>query len=787
MPVRMVGMILGIVALLGAGAAPALALDAEAAHAEVVELMARLPAPPPAEPVTVDPPRGDTPMAEGVAITPGERVVLDGTVLFDQGPLDGLEVLACLHGGKKHESLALLTTGNAQLVKAAFIAALDLGRDGLPAQEMSAVPARGIPVGVYAVWQPDRFLEPDRWVRLPASPLVRYRHTDQPFAPLPWIWTGSEFQVIEQDVPGKGLVRRERFMLEVTRSVAVNFDEPHALFASPFPVAAEDLAFEVHSKVAPREGSPIKLVFTPCELPLTLELDAAGELRHEGAVLDDVTLTALLAEIYAGAPEWYAVGVRAQVPGPQGAGVSDQAVVDARTRLARPRSRAVRRVSLACPQHPRSGRRCARPGRRPVGGEARRRCREAARRALYYERSHTGSPAHAHTQVQVRPGLASTERFTQNRYRRFPAARGGGGRGGVMITLEELLRIMVERGGSDLHIAAGSPPRIRTDGALVEIPQSDVLAPEDTQKLMYSILDGEQIARFEQEYEMDMSFGVSGLGRFRVNVFFQRGAVGAVLRIIPYEVKTFEQLGLPIQVCQRICNLRKGLILVTGATGSGKSTSLASMIDNINASRQDHIVTIEDPIEFVHRNKSCLVNQREVGSDTHGFKEALRRVLRQDPDLVLIGEMRGKETIEAGLTLAETGHLTFATLHTSNCVQTINRIVDVFPAYQQNQIRTQLSFVLEGVFCQQLIPTQQGGRALCAEGMVPNSAIRSLIREDKCHQIISHIQTGSKYGSCTMNQSLFELYKRSVINWDDAQRYTTDPEDLKRTFQKDVA
>lgn len=357
-----------------------------------------------------------------------------------------------------------------------------------------------------------------------------------------------------------------------------------------------------------------------------------------------------------------------------------------------------------------------------------------------------------------------------------------------MITLEELLRIMVERGGSDLHIAAGSPPRIRVDGRLREIPQADVLVPEDCQKLMYSILDGEQIARFEQEYELDMSFGVSGLGRFRVNVFFQRGAVGAVMRIIPYEVKTFEQLGLPLKVCTRMCELRKGLILVTGATGSGKSTSLASMIDHINATREDHIVTIEDPIEFVHRNKACLVNQREVGSDTHGFKEALRRVLRQDPDIVLIGEMRDKETIEAGLTLAETGHLTFATLHTSNCVQTINRIVDVFPAYQQNQIRTQLSFVLEGVFCQQLIPVGNGkGRAMCAEVMVPNSAIRSLIREDKCHQIISHIQTGAKYGSKTMNQSLFELYKRSMITWDDAQRYTQDPEDLKRTFQKDVA
>lgn len=357
-----------------------------------------------------------------------------------------------------------------------------------------------------------------------------------------------------------------------------------------------------------------------------------------------------------------------------------------------------------------------------------------------------------------------------------------------MVTLEELLRVMVERGGSDLHVAAGSAPRIRVDGALKEISSFDVLSPEVTQRLMYSILDGEQIARFEQEWELDMSFGVAGLGRFRVNVFFQRGAVGAVLRIIPYDVKTFDQLGLPRPVCERLCDLNRGLVLVTGATGSGKSTTLASMIDHINSTRQDHIVTIEDPIEFVHRNKTCLVNQREIGSDTHGFKEALRRVLRQDPDVVLIGEMRDKETIEAGLTLAETGHLTFATLHTADAVQTINRIVDVFPAYQQNQIRTQLSFVLEGVFCQQLLPLQNGrGRCMAAEIMIPQTAIRSLIREDKCHQIVSHIQTGSKYGMSTMNQSLYALYKKSLISWDDALQYTNDPEDLKRTFQREVA
>ena len=356
-----------------------------------------------------------------------------------------------------------------------------------------------------------------------------------------------------------------------------------------------------------------------------------------------------------------------------------------------------------------------------------------------------------------------------------------------MMTLEEMLRLMVERGGSDLHISAGSAPRIRIDGRLQEIAQCETLAGEQTQRLIYSVLDAAQIAKFEQEQELDMSFGVNGVGRFRVNVLYQRGAVGAVLRIIPYEVFTFDQLGLDRGICEKLCNLRKGLILVTGATGSGKSTTLAAMIDYINSSRQEHIVTIEDPIEFVHRNKQCLLTQREVGSDTQGFNQALRRVLRQDPDVVLIGEMRDKETIEAGLTLAETGHLTFATLHTSDCVQTINRIVDVFPAYQQNQIRTQLSFVLEGVFCQQLMPMANSrGRVLASEVMTATSAIRSLIREDKCHQIVSHIQTGGKHGMRTMNQSLFELYQKSMISWDDALARTQDPEDLKRTAQREV-
>jgi twitching motility protein PilT len=353
-----------------------------------------------------------------------------------------------------------------------------------------------------------------------------------------------------------------------------------------------------------------------------------------------------------------------------------------------------------------------------------------------------------------------------------------------MISVEELLQQLVERGGSDLHITAGSPPKIRIDGKLIST-EHNVLDPETSQKLVYSILDNEQVARFERDLELDMSFGIAGLGRFRTNVFMQRGAVGAVLRIIPFEIKTPKELGLSQPLIEQLCSLPKGLILVTGATGSGKSTSLASMVDHINRTRNEHIVTIEDPIEFVHRNKGCLINQREVGSDTASFQNALRHVLRQDPDIVLIGEMRDQTTIEAALTLSETGHLTFASLHTSDAVQTMNRIVDVFPAYQQQQIRTQLSFTLQAVFCQQLIPKADGrGRALAAEVMVANSAIRSLIREDKAHQIYSIIQTGGKSGMKTMNQALYELYQAKLISYEEALSRTSDPDDLKRVFQR---
>ncbi|MFA4986467.1 MAG: type IV pilus twitching motility protein PilT [Candidatus Brocadiia bacterium] len=349
-----------------------------------------------------------------------------------------------------------------------------------------------------------------------------------------------------------------------------------------------------------------------------------------------------------------------------------------------------------------------------------------------------------------------------------------------MYTLEDLLKAMVDKNGSDLHISAGSPPRIRVDGELKPAGE-EVLTPDDTQRLVYGILDSEQIAKFEQEWELDLSFGVSGLGRFRTNVFYQRGAVGSVLRSIPYKIRTFDDLALPKPICEKLCKLPRGLVLVTGATGSGKSTTLAAMINYINEERGGHIITVEDPIEFVHKNKKCLVNQREVGADTKSFHNSLRHILRQDPDVVLIGEMRDMETIEAGLRIAETGHLTFATLHTNDATQTINRVIDVFPATQQTQIRTQLSFVLEAVFCQALLEKRGGkGRVLSMEIMIAIPAIRSLIRDNKLHQIYSSIQTGSKIGMITMNQSLYDLFKRGLITFEDALSASSDPEDLKR-------
>ncbi len=356
-----------------------------------------------------------------------------------------------------------------------------------------------------------------------------------------------------------------------------------------------------------------------------------------------------------------------------------------------------------------------------------------------------------------------------------------------MVSMEELLNLMVQRGGSDLHLSVGSPPRIRIDGKLDDT-EHDVLQPEATKKLVYSVLAPDQVAKLEKDLQIDFSFGVFNLGRFRTNAFLQRGTVAAVLRIIPFEVFDFETIGLPRKVCEWICGLQKGLVLCTGATGTGKSTTLASLVDHINTHREGHIVTIEDPIEFLHRNKSCLINQREIGSDALSFSSALRAVLRQDPDVVLVGEMRDLETVEAALTLAETGHLTLATLHTSDVVQTINRIVDVFPAHQQQQIRTMLSFTLQAVICQQLIPRSQGkGRALAAEIMIVNSAIRALIRDNKAHQIMSIIQTGGQLGMKTMNQSIYELYRSGNVSYEDALERSPDTTDFQRLMQRSVS
>jgi twitching motility protein PilT len=343
-----------------------------------------------------------------------------------------------------------------------------------------------------------------------------------------------------------------------------------------------------------------------------------------------------------------------------------------------------------------------------------------------------------------------------------------------------MLKELIARGGSDLHITTNTPPQIRVDGKLIALDMPP-LNPIETKQLCYSVLTETQKHKFEEENELDLSFGVKGLSRFRGNVFVQRGAVAGVFRTIPFKILTFEELGVPPIVAE-LAHKPRGLIIVTGPTGSGKSTTLASIIDKINTERHEHIVTIEDPIEYLHPHKNCLVNQREVGSDTRGFKQALKYVLRQDPDVVLVGEMRDLETIEAALTLAETGHLCFATLHTNSCVQTINRIVDVFPPYQQTQIRAQLSFVLEGVLSQTLIPKASGkGRVLALEVMVPNPAIRNLIREDKLHQIYSQMQVGQeKFGMQTMNQSLFNLHQRRLITLEEALGRSTDPDELKQ-------
>jgi twitching motility protein PilT len=353
-----------------------------------------------------------------------------------------------------------------------------------------------------------------------------------------------------------------------------------------------------------------------------------------------------------------------------------------------------------------------------------------------------------------------------------------------MATLPELLNALVSLSGSDLHLTTNSPPLVRVHGKLqtLDLP---VLGPAETKALAYSVLTDAQKKRFEESLELDFSFGIRGVARFRCNVFNQRGAVAAVYRLIPETIRSFADLGLPA-VLATLSERPRGLVLVTGPTGSGKSTTLAAMIDKINIERREHILTIEDPIEYIHQHKGCLVNQREVHSDTHGFGAALRAALREDPDIVLIGELRDLETIESALRIAETGHLTFATLHTNSAAQTINRIIDVFPAHQQGQIRTQLSLVLEGIVCQTLLPKADGtGRVMSLEILVPNPAIRNLIRDDKVHQIYSTMQTGQeKMGMQTMNQSLVTLYQRRLITLEAAMNASSSKDELEQMIAR---
>jgi twitching motility protein PilT len=353
----------------------------------------------------------------------------------------------------------------------------------------------------------------------------------------------------------------------------------------------------------------------------------------------------------------------------------------------------------------------------------------------------------------------------------------------VKVNLHQLLRAMIEKGSSDLHITTGMPPVLRIDGSIVPL-RLPPLGPVETKQLCFSVLSEEQRAEFEKHNELDLSFGVKGLSRFRANIFMQRGAVAGAFRSIPFKILTFEELGLP-PILAEFAAKPNGLVLVTGPTGSGKSTTLAALIDKINTEQRLHILTVEDPIEYLHQHKLSIVNQREVGSDTEGFKTALRYVLRQDPDVVLIGELRDLETIEAALTISETGHLVFATLHTNSAVSTINRIIDVFPPHQQGQIRSKLSFVLQGVASQHLLPRHNApGRVLALEVLLPNAAIRNLIREDKVHQIYSQMQMGQdKFGMQTLNQNLYSLIQKKLISPEVAIERTTEPDELRMMLE----
>jgi twitching motility protein PilT len=350
------------------------------------------------------------------------------------------------------------------------------------------------------------------------------------------------------------------------------------------------------------------------------------------------------------------------------------------------------------------------------------------------------------------------------------------------VNLRALLEEMIEKDASDLHLVAGERPKLRIDGDITNASAEEVMTPKDTLSLAYSVLTENQKKRFETESELDFSFGIQNLARFRGNVFKQRGCVSVVIRQIPFSVKTFQELGLP-QVVAQLADKPRGLVLVTGPTGSGKSTTLAAMIDKINKELKGHIITVEDPIEFIHRHQACIVNQREVGTDTNSFQAALKYALRQDPDVVLIGEMRDLETIQAALTIAETGHLAFATLHTNSAAESINRIIDVFPSHQQSQVRAQLAFVLEGVLTQTLLQKAKGrGRVMAAEIMICTPAIRALIRDDKVHQIESSMQAGKKFGMQTLNDALYQLYMAREVTKDECLRVTSKPNEFLRSI-----
>ena len=350
----------------------------------------------------------------------------------------------------------------------------------------------------------------------------------------------------------------------------------------------------------------------------------------------------------------------------------------------------------------------------------------------------------------------------------------------MSFNLRSLLEEMLEKEASDLHITAGERPKLRIDGDITDSSVTDVMTPKDTLHLAYSVLTENQKKRFETEDELDFSFGIQNLARFRGNVFKQRGCVSMVIRMIPFNVRTFQELGLP-PVMAKLAERPRGLILVTGPTGSGKSTTLAAIIDKINKERKGHIITVEDPIEFIHRHQACIVNQREIGTDTKSFANALKYALREDPDVILVGEMRDLETIAAALTIAETGHLALATLHTNSAAESINRIIDVFPSNQQSQVRAQLAFVLEGVITQTLLPKAKGrGRVMACEIMVATPAIRALIRDDKIHQIYSAMQSGKKHGMQTMNDALFQLYTNREVSQEECERVSSDPKEFLR-------